>query len=266
MADGFASVPHIQDWPAVFELRKQQLIPRDSVFVPGIRAPYNLQPAWSKTGVVKHKEILSSIHKTFYPLRDWARQRVDLKRQIDEKILRLLGNPPLYTTEEASNAYEWWWWQGRESRFIVNSMRVYEFWGYEWWLPLWDLEIAVFWSKVPMTYKVGKKLQISHLQKLELGILQRNIRLCGTSSRGFTFASGLLRKTRFYDRTRRLHGLTQYNRHPLAWYGIIPRQWFNDHYSNIDVINAYLAIEMFQRIFPGYRRLELFGDINSSNS
>ncbi len=271
MADGLASVPHIQDWPAVWELRKQQLIPNDSVFAPGHLAAFNIQPAryplaWSRTGVVNQKEVLSSICKTFYPLRQWARQRADLKQKVNEKILKLLGSRPLYTTEEANSAYEWWWWQGRDSRFVANSVRVYEFWGYEWWLPLWDLEIARFWSRVPMTHRIGKRLQRGHLQKLELGIVQRNIRQYGTSSEAFTFASGLLRKTPFYNPARRLHGLIQYDRHPLAWYGIIPRQAFNSLYNGIEVTNTYLAIEMFQRIFPACKRLEIFGDINSNSS
>ena len=271
MADGLASVPHLQDWPAVFELRKQELIPQDAVFVPGNLAyssmVFNIQPVryplvCSKTRVVKQKEILGSIHRAFYPMRDWARQSVDLKRQVDEKILRLLGSRPSYTPEEANSAYSWWWWQGFESRFVTNAVRVYEFWGYEWWLPLWDLEIARFWSRVPMIHRLGKRLQRSHLQKLELGTVQHNTRQCGTSS-GW-FSSGLVRKTRLYNRVRRLHGLTQYDQHPLAWYAIIPRQSFNSLYNGPEVINSYLAIEMFQRIFPTCKQLEVVGDINSS--
>ncbi len=34
-ANGLTSVPHIQDWPAVWQLKKKNLIPNDSIFVAG---------------------------------------------------------------------------------------------------------------------------------------------------------------------------------------------------------------------------------------
>ena len=35
----------------------------------------------------------------------------------------------------------------------MNSVRVYEFFGYDWWLPLWDGEFVEFWQNVPLSLR-----------------------------------------------------------------------------------------------------------------
>jgi len=49
-------------------------------------------------------------------------------------------------------------WQERQAKFIVNSVRVYEFWGYEWRIPLWDNQLMDFFSGVPLKLRLEKKL------------------------------------------------------------------------------------------------------------
>lgn len=51
----------------------------------------------------------------------------------------------------------------RQAKFIVNSLRVYEFLGYEWRIPLWDSELMNFWSKVPLKYRIKKELYDEYL-------------------------------------------------------------------------------------------------------
>lgn len=62
------------------------------------------------------------------------------------------------TPEDMANAFECWEWQERQAKFIVNSCRVYEFWGYDWRIPLWDSEMMDFWSRVPIELRIGKRL------------------------------------------------------------------------------------------------------------
>jgi len=258
-ADNLSSVPHIQDWPAVWELRKQELVPQDSIFVPGLLAGHSLEPTifpiiWPKHRVIDQRELLISICEAFYTLRDWSRQRAELEPRLNEKIVRLLGTRPSYKTHDAADAYERWWWQGYEAKFIINSVRVYDFWGYEWWLPLWDLEIADFWCRVPLAYRLGKNLSRIHLKKLEKEITGCNIRVHRANPRPVSFAAKLLRKTFLYDRMQRIHGLVQYHRHPLAWYGIVPKEAFNHSFTGKENINSYLALETLQRILKELRR------------
>jgi len=63
----------------------------------------------------------------------------------------------------------------RQAEFIVNSVRVYEFFGYEWYSPIWNSEIMGFWAKVSLKYRIKKDYMMSiflknHLRNLILGI------------------------------------------------------------------------------------------------
>ena len=46
----------------------------------------------------------------------------------------------------------------RQSKFIINSVRVYEFFGYEYRLPLWDKEFSLFWMSLKPNFRIGSKL------------------------------------------------------------------------------------------------------------
>ena len=61
--------------------------------------------------------------------------------------------------DEYLNRYECdWFISTRISQFIVNSMRVYDFFGLRWRLPLWDCDYAGFWYTVPWESKYGSIL------------------------------------------------------------------------------------------------------------
>ncbi|MGA3406260.1 MAG: asparagine synthase C-terminal domain-containing protein [Candidatus Bathyarchaeia archaeon] len=257
MADGLSTVPHIQDWPAVWMLRERALVPIDSVFVPGhlvshILPSHAYPTSWQKSGVVEEEELVGSIWRGFYDLRDLLPSGEEEFVTLKEKIQFLVGRSPPYTTQLATEVYERWWWQSYE-KFIINSVRVYEFWGYEWWLPLWDLELARFWSRVPINHRLGKRLQRMHLRALESTIMGRNVEEYSAGSRYISLPAKLLKATPLYSRVRGLHGRIQYDKHPLAWYGIIPRKTYNRLYTGEKMINYYLALETLHRNYPKWR-------------
>src|SRR5690606_13164563 len=57
------------------------------------------------------------------------------------------------TKPSLASAYELWDWQERQAKYIANSVRVYEFYKCDWWLPLWDMEFTEFWRDVPLTLR-----------------------------------------------------------------------------------------------------------------
>ena len=57
-----------------------------------------------------------------------------------------------------ADIFKKWDWQERQAKFIVNSVRVYEYWGYNWWLPFWDNDFMYFWQKIPLIYRKNKLL------------------------------------------------------------------------------------------------------------
>lgn len=59
-------------------------------------------------------------------------------------------------------------WQERQSKFIANSVKCYEYFGFEWRIPLWDNEIADYWMRVPARCRYGRNLFFAAEQNLLL--------------------------------------------------------------------------------------------------
>uniref|UniRef100_UPI00405660EA hypothetical protein n=1 Tax=Agathobacter sp. TaxID=2021311 RepID=UPI00405660EA len=59
-----------------------------------------------------------------------------------------------------------WEWQNRQSKFIANDVRAYEYAGFEWDLPLWDGRLCEYWSKVPYALLYGRTLQYSYMERI----------------------------------------------------------------------------------------------------
>jgi asparagine synthase (glutamine-hydrolysing) len=152
------------------------------------------------------------------------------------------------TPESAFEVYKKWVWQERQAKFIVNSVRVYEFWGYDWWIPLGDSDMRDFWVHVTMDSRIDKRLYVAHIQQLAMHMV-------GTGNRAFygterdTMSARIkeaAKQTPLKDAGtwlyRKLKRETEYENHPMAWYGIMPKEVFRKYYHKGYVgLNTYLA-------------------------
>ena len=57
----------------------------------------------------------------------------------------------------------------RQSKHVTSRQRVYEFFGHEWALPLWDREYINFWERIPFQFKLNQKLYLDALVHSNLG-------------------------------------------------------------------------------------------------
>ena len=46
----------------------------------------------------------------------------------------------------------------RQSKYVLNGLRTYEYFGHDWHIPLWDREYMDFWKTVPLHLKENQKL------------------------------------------------------------------------------------------------------------
>lgn len=137
------SLPHLQDFFAVKDLKDNDLLPDDSVFIPGHSGDFlggSHFPDISSQSKIKLSQYL--INK-FYLLRPFfGEKRIIKKIQSD------------YNDKFKSNfVIENWNLKERQAKFIINSVRVYEYFGFEHRLPLWDAEFISFFKKLPSEYK-----------------------------------------------------------------------------------------------------------------
>ncbi|MDI2587660.1 hypothetical protein OR571_11180 [Psychrobacillus sp. NEAU-3TGS] len=163
-ADGLTSMPHIQDLLAVSKLKKQSLIPKNSVFIPGHSGDFvagsHIPKYFLKSNTVTKNDLIESmLHKHYNLWFSNEKYQVFLKKTIE-----LLVDGDDLKNEVAADIFEEWDWRERQAKYICNSVRVYEFYNYEWRLPLWDREIIKFWSNISIQYRVDRNLYFQFVE------------------------------------------------------------------------------------------------------
>ena len=82
--------------------------------------------------------------------------------RICEELEEVLGGD--HSVGNLCAGYEYWDWRERQAKAVVNGQRVYECFGLDWLLPLWDKELVEFWSAVRLEDKVNQKFHVEYLK------------------------------------------------------------------------------------------------------
>lgn len=155
------SLPHIQDWPAIKNLSKKGMIEQDAVLVPGHSGDFVAGSHIPSFVFAQEKhserELLDSLiknHLSNSPISDKLfRDTGLLEQRLRDRIgVEFDPSPP-----GLANLYELWDWQERQSKYIINSVRVYDQFSLDWWLPLWDIEFVKFWERVPLVLRKDRE-------------------------------------------------------------------------------------------------------------
>lgn len=139
---------HYQDFIAFKELKEKGIIEDNAVIVPGHsgeilgrdQVPYHL--------LDENKSVADLIYHRYY---QWNSP----KRKYKKLLLESLGNT-LNSIKTKNNKAEVidiftnWNIQNRQANFIVNAVRVYEYFGNDWRVPMWDDELSEFWFSLPI--------------------------------------------------------------------------------------------------------------------
>jgi len=145
---------HFQDFIAFKELKEKGVIEDNAVIVPGHsgeilgrdQIPYNLLDS--------NKSVAELLYSQYFK---WN----ILKKKYEKQVLINLGTELNSTISKVDKTltgdlFSNWNIQNRQANFIVNSVRVYEFFGVDWRVPLWDDELSEFWFSI----KWNKNLKV----------------------------------------------------------------------------------------------------------
>lgn len=159
---------------------------------------------------------------------------------------------------DAVNLLEQFVWQENQSKWNVNAIRVYDFWGYEWRLPYWDKELIEFWRKVPLEYRIGKRLRNIYVEKVQgMNIIERPKASIKDGLKHYLIAKDLYSPEIFTFIKRKNYKLPFLKRRmkskvyfaePHGYYGIVPFGTFQDLYSGGEDINSFLALEQLKTV------------------
>jgi asparagine synthase (glutamine-hydrolysing) len=161
-SDGLSSLPNFQEFFPVNKMYQSGDITEDSIIINGQTGDFisggHITSALLKPNA-NVRTLLDTIINKHYAL--WknlmTKSRVE---RIEEKVLELLGVnlDTVLTVDELASLYERWECEERQCKWVINGQRVYDFFGCDWQLPLWDVELVNFFQKVPNHLKLDQRL------------------------------------------------------------------------------------------------------------
>lgn len=129
----YSSLPHEQDFFALYHLQQHQLLPKDFVAIPGFCGDLlggsitaNYTSDYSLQGLMNHIESKQN-----------CRPAIDVSLEINDK-------------SSFYDAYQQLFVCNKVSKFIVNAARVFTFFGGDYLLPLWDKRLLEYFYSLPI--------------------------------------------------------------------------------------------------------------------
>ena len=176
----FASVPVEHEFTAVHLLKESGWIPDDAIFVNGMSGdfltgshiPKTLQSDRGDLNKQERKDlILSTLINKHYSL--WTHLKTSENNKLvadnlwNEIVKEVNGLPE--NSFDDFGLYEFSEFKNRQTKYVITVQRVYEFFGYEWRLPLWDKEYLDYWENIQLTHKVNRNLFVEVMYDLDWG-------------------------------------------------------------------------------------------------
>ncbi len=175
------SVPVIQDWYAIDFLKKNNYISNDSVIIPGHTVVSIVELLSKKikfNNNLSSQEIINDIITSNF---------VYNKRLLNDDLYIRIGNiianeykiiNKTYSAQDAFNIICNYSYNERQAKFIANSVRMYEFYNLDWYLPFWDLSVLNVWSVIPKEFSENRKIYYEY-QKKTFPQMQERIKVFG---------------------------------------------------------------------------------------
>ena len=255
-AHSLSQIECIQDWPAVQMLVDR--IPLGSVFVPGHTLDFisgsHLPGRWEQETPDDWRSVEEAVvrlHLSLWPPRTLAdvfgaTAAESLWVAVLERVRASVARFEAPGSAAKVQGFEYFDWIERQSKFIVNSVRVYEGHGFDWWLPWWDEELLRFWASVPLSLRFGTRLRNHYVDTLQrsLGIdapprPDPPHRRCSPGILHDAVRSRSIQPIR--------HGLKgdggwlPSREHPMSWYSLVEPEIAGWGYSGATTVNAYLS-------------------------
>ena len=263
-AGNLVSLPHIQDFLAIQELKKEGKIPEKSVFIPGHSGDF-LAGTWIPSDIEEispsFDQFIRHVLQKHYLLWSWNERenRDELETLFCKRILQSAGSIKIRDPESLVNAIEFFNFNNRQGKFIVNSVRVYEFFEYSWRMPLWDNELIDFFSKVPLRFRINEYLYLKYAGNILFVGSLKNLQEIDCTTVILPNPDKTFRKKcediietnvylnrlwlKYYYFKKRL---SVYNNEPNAHYGMIDREKFLQLYTGKEFPASFLTMNYLE--------------------
>jgi asparagine synthase (glutamine-hydrolysing) len=185
--DSLASTIYLQDVSAVAYLKDNNLISKDAVFVNGNtgdfisggHVPKSLkEESLSPDDFIKvfdssWDDFLDK-HFTLWGVLRSEKNDSNIKDNLNALLLQR-ETPDIQNVEQIHGFFECLEYLGRQSKYIVNMQRSYDYHGFSWRIPLWSDQMLGFWEGVPRVYKINQNLYKDVLRENNWGGVWRDL-------------------------------------------------------------------------------------------
>ncbi|MCB1827176.1 MAG: hypothetical protein KDH94_02040, partial [Coxiellaceae bacterium] len=243
------TTPSYLEFEAFHYLTENKIIPAESFIVNGQTGDFisggHCPEILIKKAAPTFDDFLNAIINKHASL--WLNLLTDENRQrIKNSILTTLPDLDLTETNPIYwlSQYERWEWQERQCKIVVSGQRLYDFFGLDWDLPLWDAELMDFWAGVPYPLKFNQKLYINYLQAYYPSLFSdlrpkpdpwvKQFKWIPFTAKIYGLIAGKKRKQHYYKRMY-YYG-TDYNQ-----YALVGRAFYLAHYKNIRNVVSLFA-------------------------
>jgi asparagine synthase (glutamine-hydrolysing) len=239
---------------------ERELVPTDSIFVTGdgvMSTGEHIPSSVVGYGTTSRATLLKQIARSHYKQWEYG---ADVEAVLTDRVAASVDSsrsaPPVDLVELA----ERWDWQERQSKFIPRN-HVFEFWGFDWWMPLWDAEYLRFWDGLPDELKFDKRLHRRYVDTLYRDVTGASRgRLAASTWTGASVGQRLkhrLRHTPLDPTGSRLDTLArkvyftyvdrrEYAERPI--YGIMEREQYEQLQTGLLSIHGFQALEVLDRV------------------
>ena len=172
-SDTTQSVHFPQDFQAIHYLKNNKIIPKDSIIVNGQSGDFI---TGNHIPELKEKNSFDEVFHYFFlkHYKIWKSLMSENKEIIKKSFLKRVEGIKNYDTNVTSSdflieAFQKIEYEDRQIKYVVSGQKAYEFFGYEWRLPLWDNDYIDFWEKVDIAYKIKQNLYREVLKEQNWG-------------------------------------------------------------------------------------------------
>lgn len=166
------TIPCSREYAAIRYIHENQLIDKNAIILNGQSGDYITGGHISEKALSKkdynEKDLYEVIINKHYDL--WqqykTKENLSLIKNKIKKLIEVITQKQLTFDKPEIKAQneEVWEYEGRQICYVVNGQRIYDYYGYDWEMPLWDKELVDFYSKIPLEMKQNQALYKIYLK------------------------------------------------------------------------------------------------------
>ncbi len=185
-SDNLQVLPNYQDFLVIKKMKKLKIIDKNSVIINGQSGDFNSgnhipENLFNHPNLRNFKQEIKKKH--LYPIKSTNNNdnEIYIDRLLD-KVIKSSENKNI----KPFDLFEKWEYEERQSKYVVNGQKVYEFHKINWELPLWDGDFVKFWTTVPGRYRFKQNLFREYLMQWNYSKVF-NLKIDITSHTGFIY-------------------------------------------------------------------------------